>query len=140
MVYPRGGCGGTMCHLFAHLLVCISQADLELASGGAGTLLVSLCNVMWRSFVWAGGLGCQFFASSWWFVSAKCDSSISARLLICGAHSVCFLPLVTIFDLLLLFILYGRCVTSVLTAFKSFCFFLIFSISILSQLRFVQII
>jgi hypothetical protein len=25
-VYPRGGCGSTTCHLFAHLLVCISQA------------------------------------------------------------------------------------------------------------------
>jgi hypothetical protein len=31
LVYPRGGCGDTMCRLFAHLLVCISQAGLELA-------------------------------------------------------------------------------------------------------------
>jgi hypothetical protein len=23
--------------------------------------------VAWRSFVWAGGLECQSFASSWWF-------------------------------------------------------------------------
>jgi hypothetical protein len=22
LVYPRGGCGNTSCHLFAHLLVC----------------------------------------------------------------------------------------------------------------------
>jgi hypothetical protein len=22
LVYPRGGCGSTICHLFAHLLVC----------------------------------------------------------------------------------------------------------------------
>jgi hypothetical protein len=26
LVYPRGGCGDTTCHLFAHLLVCVSQA------------------------------------------------------------------------------------------------------------------
>jgi hypothetical protein len=26
LVYPRRGCGDTMCRLFAHLLVCISQA------------------------------------------------------------------------------------------------------------------
>jgi hypothetical protein len=26
LVCPRGGCGNTVCHLFAHLFVCISQA------------------------------------------------------------------------------------------------------------------
>jgi hypothetical protein len=26
LIYPRSGCGDTACHLFAHLLVCISQA------------------------------------------------------------------------------------------------------------------
>jgi hypothetical protein len=25
LLYPRGGCGGTMCHLSAHLVVCVSQ-------------------------------------------------------------------------------------------------------------------
>jgi hypothetical protein len=25
LVYPRVGCGNTTCHLFAHLLVCVSQ-------------------------------------------------------------------------------------------------------------------
>jgi hypothetical protein len=65
LVYPRGGYGGTACHLFDNLLISISQADLELASGGTGTLLVSQCNVVWRSFVWAGGSVCQSFASSW---------------------------------------------------------------------------
>jgi hypothetical protein len=39
--YPRGGCGSTACHLFAHLLVCISQASLEPVSGSLGALLVS---------------------------------------------------------------------------------------------------
>jgi hypothetical protein len=24
LVYPRGDCGSTMCHLFAHLFVCVS--------------------------------------------------------------------------------------------------------------------
>jgi hypothetical protein len=66
LVYPRSGCGSTTCHLFAHLLVCISQADLELGFGSTGALLVSQCNVVWRSFVWTKGLGCQSFASSWW--------------------------------------------------------------------------
>jgi hypothetical protein len=67
LAYPRGGCGSTACCLFAHLLVCISQAGLELVSGGMGALLVSQCNVTWRSFVWAGGSRCQTFASSGYF-------------------------------------------------------------------------
>jgi hypothetical protein len=29
LVYPRGGCGSTTCHLFAHLLVCVSHAGLS---------------------------------------------------------------------------------------------------------------
>jgi hypothetical protein len=66
LVYPRDSCGNTMCHSFAHLLVCVSQADLETESGGAGALLFSQCNVAWRSFVLAGGSECQSFASSWW--------------------------------------------------------------------------
>jgi hypothetical protein len=77
LVYPRGSCGNTECHVFAHLLVCISQA---------GALLFSQCNVVWRSFVQAGGSECQNFASSSWFFSAKCGSSISANFLIYRAH------------------------------------------------------
>jgi hypothetical protein len=49
--------------------------------------------------VQAGGLRCWSFASSWWFFSAKCGSSLSARFLIYGVHAICFLPLVTILDL-----------------------------------------
>jgi hypothetical protein len=67
LAYPRGGCGNTTCHLFAYLLVCVSQEGLEPASGGLGVLLISQCNVAWRSFVWVGGLECQSFASSLWF-------------------------------------------------------------------------
>jgi hypothetical protein len=39
------------------LFVCISQAGLELASGSAGALLFSQCNMVWRSFVQAGSSG-----------------------------------------------------------------------------------
>jgi hypothetical protein len=67
LVYPRGSCGNITCCLFAHLLVCISHAGLEAASGSMGTLLFSQCNMAWRRFVWAGGSGCQSFDSSWWF-------------------------------------------------------------------------
>jgi hypothetical protein len=74
------------------------QAGLELASGSAGTLLFSQCNVVWRSFVWAEGSGCQSFDSSLWFSSDKCGSSISAKLLIYGADIVFFCLLVTILD------------------------------------------
>jgi hypothetical protein len=67
LVYHRGGCGNTVCCLFAHLLACISQAGLELASGSIGALLFSQCNVAWRSFVWAGGSECRSFDSFWCF-------------------------------------------------------------------------
>jgi hypothetical protein len=113
LVYPRSGCGNITFRLFAHLLVWVSQAGLELASGSMGALLVSQCNMVWRSFVWAGGSGCQTFAYSWWFFSAKCGSSISARFLIFMAHTVCFLTLVAILDplssvLLLVFLCLGQ--------------------------------
>jgi hypothetical protein len=98
LVYPRSTCGNTTYCLFAHLLVCVSQAGLEPVSGSAGALLFSQCNVLGRSFVWAGGSGCQSFDSFWWFFSAKCGSSVSAKFLIYGAHAVCFCPLVSILD------------------------------------------
>jgi hypothetical protein len=69
---------------------------LELASGGTGALLVSSCNVVWRSFVQAGDSGCRFCFCV--FFSVLCGSSVSARFLIYGSHAVCFLPLVTILD------------------------------------------
>jgi hypothetical protein len=36
---PGVAVGNTMCCLFAHLLVCVSQAGLEPVSGGVGALL-----------------------------------------------------------------------------------------------------
>jgi hypothetical protein len=67
LVYPRGGCGNAVCHLFSHLLVCASKVVLESVSGSAGALLFSQCNVARRNFVWARGSRCLSFASSWWF-------------------------------------------------------------------------
>jgi hypothetical protein len=52
----------------------------------------------WRNFVRARGSGCWSFDSSCCFISTKCGSSISARVLIYGAHAVCFCTLVTILD------------------------------------------
>jgi hypothetical protein len=76
----------------------VSQAGLELASGDVGALLFSQCSMAWRSFVWAGGSGCQSFDSSWCFFSAKCGSSISAKFLIYRVHAICFCTLVAILD------------------------------------------
>jgi hypothetical protein len=76
-------------------LLDLSQACLELVSGGIGALLFSQANMVWRSFVWAGGSGCWNFYSSWcFFFPAKCGSSISAKFLTYGAHTVCFCTLV----------------------------------------------
>jgi hypothetical protein len=50
LVCPRGSCGNTTCRLFAHLLVYVSQADFELASGGTGALLFSKYDMAWSSF------------------------------------------------------------------------------------------
>jgi hypothetical protein len=86
--------------LFRGLCSFIPVVAVELASGSVGALLVLQYNMVWRSFVQAGGSGCWSFASSWWFFPAKCGSSVSARFLICGAHAIYFLPLVTILDLL----------------------------------------
>jgi hypothetical protein len=52
----------------------------------------------WRNFVLTRNSGCWSFDSSWCFISAKCGCSISARLLIYGAHAICFCILVTILD------------------------------------------
>jgi hypothetical protein len=79
LVYPRSGCGSTTCCLFAHLLVCVSQARLEPTPGGRGDPLVSQCNVLWRSFAQAGGLGCQSFAYSWCFFPSNCGKIFDLR-------------------------------------------------------------
>jgi hypothetical protein len=57
-------------------------------------------SVTWHveALYWLGVQWCQNPVSSWWFFSANCDSSISARFLIYRVPTVCFLPLVTILD------------------------------------------
>jgi hypothetical protein len=100
LVYPKGGCVSITCCLFAHLLVCVSQAGLELASGSSVSFW--FFSIMWcaealgglgvrgvRVLVLSGGIFCQV-----WF-------NISARFLIYVARTVCFLPLATILDSLL---------------------------------------
>jgi hypothetical protein len=81
LVFPWGGCGNTLYSLFAHLLVCWMSPKQ-----------------VWRNFVQARSSVCWIPHCSWWFLSAKCGSSVSAKFLIYGAHTVCFCTLVTILD------------------------------------------
>jgi hypothetical protein len=100
LVYPRGSCGNIVCRLFAHPLICVSHAGLEVASSGTGALF-SQCNVAWISFVWAGGSGCWSFDSSWCFVLfcfLQVWLQLSVKSLIYGNHAVCFCPLDTALD------------------------------------------
>jgi hypothetical protein len=60
----------------------------------ASALLSSLCNVAWR-FPPARGSGVSF-DSPWCFISSKSWSSVSARFLIHGVHTVYFCTLVAI--------------------------------------------
>jgi hypothetical protein len=64
LIYPMCCCG------------CVSQAGLELESGSTGALLVSQCNVLWRSFQWRGVSGCQSFAYFWWVFFFFCQVSL----------------------------------------------------------------
>jgi hypothetical protein len=86
------------------VLVCISQAGWELASGGAGALLVSPYIMVWGSYVWAGGSRVSEFCLFLVVFPARCVSSDSARFLLYGAHAICFFPLVAILEPLPLFI------------------------------------
>jgi hypothetical protein len=60
LIWPRIVCGSTTCHL-AHLVVCFSQASYVLASGSTTALLVSLFNVQWGCYAWAGDVECWSF-------------------------------------------------------------------------------
>jgi hypothetical protein len=115
-------------HMF--VLLKVSQARLELAAVVAAVAvaeallgvrvaahLFSQCNVVWRSLLWARGLGGQCFNSLWCFTSAKHCSSVSARSLIYGAHTVCVCVPVTILDssqlFSLKFIFYSRILSNI---------------------------
>jgi hypothetical protein len=69
----------------------------KLASGGAGALLISLLNVEWRCYAWAGGveeLGICLFSVVF---PVRYISSISPRFYF-RKYAFCFLPLVTILE------------------------------------------
>jgi hypothetical protein len=85
-VCPRGYAGLSQGWLWEyHVLLICSPVDLRLPSKfGASiwwwALLVSQCNVAWRSFVWAGGLGCQILLIlGGFFLLILGGSSISER-------------------------------------------------------------
>jgi hypothetical protein len=65
---------------------------------GVAARLFFQCIMRWRSLPWSRGSVCQSFSSPWCFTSAKCVSSISARSLIAGAHTVCVCVPVAILD------------------------------------------
>jgi hypothetical protein len=98
LVYPRGDCGNTACHLFTHLWsaspnqvwswhLVVREPFCFLSVMFCGEALCRLGVQVARVLL----ILCGF--------SAKCGSSISARFLIYGAHAVCVLPLVAILDL-----------------------------------------
>jgi hypothetical protein len=94
---PRVVCGSTAYCIFAHLMVCISEAGKELASGGMGALLVSLFNVKWGCRAWAGGVEVLEFCLFLVFFPARCTSSISPRFYF-RKHVFWILPLVAILE------------------------------------------
>jgi hypothetical protein len=75
LVCPGGYAGLSQVWLWEYCMMLgadVSQADLELASAGVGALLFSQCNIVWRSFLWAGGSGVEllillgaFFCQVW---------------------------------------------------------------------------
>jgi hypothetical protein len=74
-----------------------SQAVWELASGGAGALLVSPFNVKWGCYAWAGGVEESKFCLFSVVFPARCISSVSLRFYF-RKHAFCFLPLATILE------------------------------------------
>jgi hypothetical protein len=100
LVDPRGGCWNTVCHLFAHLLVCCMSPkqvwSQHLAAGEPSCFLSVTCH---REALY--GLGVQgvkaLFPLGVVFLPS-CGSSVSAKFLIYAAHAVCSCTLVTILD------------------------------------------
>jgi hypothetical protein len=99
LVYPRGSCGNTTCHLFAHLMVCWLSLKQVWSRCLAAREPSCLLSVTWRGEALYGwGFRVSEFWFFWCFFSAKCGFSISAKFLIYGAHTVCFCPLVVILN------------------------------------------
>jgi hypothetical protein len=91
LVYPRGDCGSTECHLFTYLW---SVSPEQVWSWP----LVAQKSSWFLSVTWCGEALCRLRVQGVGvllilgvFISAKCGSSVSARFLIYGAHAVCFL-------------------------------------------------
>jgi hypothetical protein len=78
---------------FAHLLVCVSQAGLELASGSTDFSMLHVVEKLCTGWVF-GVLEFCFLV----FFFCQCGSSVPARFLIYRAHTVCFLLLLAILD------------------------------------------
>jgi hypothetical protein len=95
LICPRVVCGNTTCCL-AHL-VCVFQAIWALASGGTGALLVSLFNVKWRCYAWAGGVEESKFCLFSVFFPVGCISSVAPRFYF-RKHAFCFFSLATILE------------------------------------------
>jgi hypothetical protein len=97
LVYPKGGCGDPLFHLFAHLLVCVSQECYELVVQEPSCIL----HVRWHGEAMCG-LRVQGVRIVLLLVAfqARCVSSISTSLLLYRAHAICVLCLVAIFYLL----------------------------------------
>jgi hypothetical protein len=90
LVYPRGG---------RVIPVMLGSHLFGASSMGVVAHLFSQCIVTWRSLSQARGSGCQCFIFPWCFISAKSDSSVSARSLIHRAHTACVCVPVAILDL-----------------------------------------
>jgi hypothetical protein len=75
----------------------VSQAGYELASGGAGALLVSLFNLVVGCCVQAGDVKVLEFCLFLAVFPARYISSIFLRVYF-RKHDFCFLPLVTILE------------------------------------------
>jgi hypothetical protein len=106
LVYLRGGSGNTTWCLFAHLLVFWMSPKNVWSPHLVTQELSCFLSVTWHgeTLYSLGGSGCWHFDYSWCFFSAKCGFSISARLLIYGAHAVCFCTLVSVLELSKLFL------------------------------------
>jgi hypothetical protein len=72
-----------------------SETVWKLASGSVRTLLVSLFNVEWGCYAWAGGVEESKFCFFLVVFPAMHISSVSPRFYF-RKHAFCFLPLVTI--------------------------------------------
>jgi hypothetical protein len=103
---PRGLCWftprvalGVLCA--TSLLICWSVSPKQVRSWCLVAQEPSwFLRILWHGEVMCrlGAQGCCTCASFLWFYPARCVSSISARFLLCGAHAICFLTLVTILE------------------------------------------